>query len=148
MRPTNTYGRLIFDKSEQAKEYFIERAVSTMLNNAPELAFDGYGESARQWLYYPDHVSAYISVLEKAEPRPLDIYNVAGPRVATLKEIISTLQQLTGWNGKVRWGLNPRPTDPNYLFVDTSKLRALGWNPVYNVQQGLYEYLTKLYRNK
>jgi dTDP-D-glucose 4,6-dehydratase len=119
MRPTYTYGRLLFDQSQQAKEYFIEKAITSMLSNVPELAFDGYGESARQWLYFPDHVSAYTAVLEKSEPQPLEIYNVAGPETKTLKEVITTLQHLIGWNGKVKWGLNPRLIGPNYLIVDT-----------------------------
>jgi UDP-glucose 4-epimerase len=144
MRPTNTYGRLLFDKSERAKEYFIEKAITAMLGKVPELAFDGYGESARQWLYYPDHVSAYIVALERAEPLPLEAYNVAGPEVVPLKEVVSMLQQLIGWSGKVRWGLNPRPVDPNYLIVDSSKLRSLGWRPAYNMRLGLSEYLHRL----
>jgi len=144
MRPTSTYGRLLFDRSEQAREYFVEKAVSAMLSGAPELAFDGYGESARQWLYYPDHVSAYVMALEKAEPQPLEVYNVSGPEVVTLKEVISILQQLTGWNGQVKWGLRPRPVDPNYLLVDSSRLRVLGWSPRYDVRLGLSDYLKKL----
>jgi dTDP-glucose 4,6-dehydratase len=144
MRPTNTYGRLLFDQSQQAKEYFIEKAITLMQSNVPELAFDGYGESARQWLYFPDHVSAYTTVLEKSEPQPLEIYNVAGPETKTLKEVITTLQQLTGWNGKVKWGLNPRPIDPNYLIVDTQKLYTLGWRPLYDLQKGLSNYLERL----
>jgi dTDP-glucose 4,6-dehydratase len=144
MRPSNTYGRLLFDQSEQAKEYFIEKAITSMLSNVQELAFDGYGESARQWLYFPDHVSAYITVLEKSEPQPLEIYNVAGPEVKTLKELISALQHLTGWTGIVKWGLNPRPVDHNYLIVDIQKLSELGWRPSYDLQKGLSDYLERL----
>jgi UDP-glucose 4-epimerase len=147
MRPTSTYGRLLFDKSERAKEYFVEKAMVAMLSKAAVLAFDGYGESARQWLYYPDHVSAYVVALEKAEPQPLEVYNVAGPETVTLKEIVSVLQRLTGWDGKVLWGLNPRTVDPNYLSVDSSKLRSFGWKPVYTVQQGLLDYLRKITLN-
>lgn len=144
MRPTYTYGRLLFDQSQQAKEYFIEKAITSMLSNVPELAFDGYGESARQWLYFPDHVSAYTTVLEKSEPQPLEIYNVAGPETKTLKEVITTLQQLTGWNRKVKWGLNSHPIDPNHLTVDTQKLYTLLWRPLYDLQKGLSNYLERL----
>jgi UDP-glucose 4-epimerase len=147
MRPTSTYGRLLFDKSERAKTFFIEKAITAMLSWASELAFDGYGESVRQWLYYPDHVSAYVIALEKAEPQPLEVYNVAGPEAITLKEVVAILQQLTGWKGKIRWGLNPRPIDPNYLLVDSSKLRSLGWKPDYDIWHGLSDYLSKLASN-
>jgi nucleoside-diphosphate-sugar epimerase len=144
MRPTSTYGRLLFNRSERARDYFVEKAVSAMLSGAPELAFDGYGESARQWLYYPDHVSAYIIALEKAEPQPLEVYNVSGPGAVTLRAVISILQQLTGWSGQVRWGLRPRPVDPNYLLVDSSRLRSLGWSPKYDILLGLSDYLDKI----
>lgn len=60
LRPANTYGRLLFTKNEEAKGYFVEKALCMMLSGARELSFDGFGESMRQWMYYPDHISAYL----------------------------------------------------------------------------------------
>ncbi|MGC8974434.1 MAG: NAD-dependent epimerase/dehydratase family protein [Thermoproteus sp.] len=144
LRPTNTYGRLLFDKGEEARGYFVERALCGMLSGAAELVFDGFGESARQWLYYPDHVSAYIAVLGRADPRPVELYNVAGPEAASLKDVVSLLSSLTGWGGAVRWGARPRPVDPNFLLLDTSRLRSLGWRPVYGLRDGLADYVKRL----
>jgi UDP-glucose 4-epimerase len=144
LRPTNTYGRLIFVRSEEARGYFVEKALCMMLSGVAELAFDGFGESMRQWMYYPDHVSAYLTLLYRSDPRPFEVYNAAGPRPASLKEVVETLAGIVKWRGMVRWGLNPRPVDPNYLLLHTNKLRALGWNPHYDIAEGLRDYVEKL----
>jgi len=104
LRPTNTYGRLIFVRSEEARGYFVEKALCMMLSGATELAFDGFGESMRQWIYYPDHVSAYLTLLYRSDPRPFEVYNAAGPRPASLKEVVETLAGIVKWRGIVRWG--------------------------------------------
>jgi len=144
LRPTNTYGRLIFVRSEEARGYFVEKALCMMLSGVAELAFDGFGESMRQWMYYPDHVSAYLTLLYRSDPRPFEVYNAAGPRPASLKEVIETLAGIVKWRGMVRWGLNPRPVDPNYLLLHTNKLRALGWNSHYDIAEGLRDYVERL----
>jgi nucleoside-diphosphate-sugar epimerase len=72
------------------------------------------------------------------------VYNAAGPRPTSLREVVEVLAKIIGWRGEVRWGLNPRPVDPNYLLVDTSKLRRLGWMPVYDLDKGLRDYVEKL----
>jgi UDP-glucose 4-epimerase len=144
LRPTNTYGRLIFVRNEEARGYFVEKALCMMLSGVAELAFDGFGESMRQWMYYPDHVSAYLTLIYRSDPRPFEVYNAAGPRPASLKEVVETLAGIVKWRGVVRWGLNPRPVDPNYLLLHSNKLRALGWNPHYNIAEGLRDYVEKL----
>jgi len=144
LRPTNTYGRLLFVRNKDAKSYFVEKAICMMLSGVSELLFEGFGDSMRQWMYYPDHLSAYLTVLYKSEPRPFEVYNVAGPKPASLKEVIEVLARVIGWRGVVRWGLKPRLVDPNFLLLDTSKLRSLGWRPQYDVVEGLSDYVNKI----
>jgi dTDP-glucose 4,6-dehydratase len=144
LRPTSTYGRLLFDQSENAREYFVEKTLYSMLSQVPELTFDGFPESSRQWLYYPDHVSAYLTVFERCEPQPVETFNVAHKESYSLAQIVELLSKLTEWNGIVKWGIKPRPIDPNFQILNTSKIERLGWSPRFDLNSGLSDYVDRL----
>ncbi len=139
LRPTNSYGRT-FTLPEEARGYFIEKTIIGMLKNPHgAVDFDGYPESSRRWMFADDHVSAYKAVL--GEPKALDeIFNVAPSKLgkASLEEVVARLRKLAGFKGKIGWGTDPRPVDPNFLDIDPAKIGSrLGWQAEVPLQEGL-----------
>lgn len=135
LRPTNTFGRT-FDLPEEARGYFVEKAIIQMLTrNTAE--FDGLSSSARCWMYREDHVNAYLAVLGRSDAVK-QIFNVSPNHPASVGEVVSLIAKLTSFKGIVKWGLNPRPYDPQDLCLDGSKLvKTIGWKPQFTLEKGL-----------
>ena len=46
--------------------------------------------------------------------------------------------------GIVKWGIKPRPIDPNFQILNTSKIERLGWSPRFDLNSGLSDYVDRL----
>ncbi len=139
LRPTNTYGRT-FNLPDEARGYFVEKTMIAMLQDPHgAIMFDGYPDSSRRWMHADDHVSAYKAVI--GEPKALnEIFNVTPfPHgKANLKELTTRLSKLTGFTGRIGWGNDPRPVDPNFLDIDWKKTSSrIGWQAKVPLQEGL-----------
>ena len=131
----NTFGRS-FTLPEEARGYLVEKAVISMLANKEKVEFDGYPDVVRSWLYYPDHVSAYTSVIgnQKAVQK---VYNAIA-EAHSVGDMVQLIAHLTGFKGKVEWGKNPRPFDPKMLMTTAERIKfELGWRPRYTIAEGL-----------
>ena len=92
------------------------------------------GTSARQYLYIDDAVEAILCVLYKGQPG--EAYNAAREdSYIAVKDLAQFVQQNFNPQGKVvlkhRDDMGYAPTTK--LRLDTSKLRALGWEPKYSL---------------
>jgi|GEM_PF-1094190 len=141
LRPTNTFGRILFDLPEEAKGYFIEKVIYAYLKDEKKLELDGHPLSSRQWMFYKDHVNAYLFMIDKllqgGFPNPISAYNVAPQDIASCNDIVTYLIEQKGWKVTVEWMKNPRPIEPNYLLISTDMIRVLGWRESYNWLSGL-----------
>jgi dTDP-glucose 4,6-dehydratase len=136
LRCTNTYGRSNPALPEQSSGYFIEKAIISMLRDEKEIKFDGYPESERQWMYWQDHVNAYLSVVENEKAYRQTI-NFAPDAAYSCGDVVKQLQSITHYRGDITWGHNPRPIDPNMLLVDNTKSKEIGWRASYRLADGL-----------
>jgi len=135
LRCGNTFGRS-FALPEEARGYLVEKAVISMLTNKEKVEFDGLPSVIRSWLYYPDHVGAYKSVIgnEKAIKK---VYNAVA-EAHSVGDIVQIIAGLTGFKGAVEWGKNPRPYDPPMLMTSADRIKfELGWKPRYTIAEGL-----------
>ncbi|MEM0290185.1 MAG: NAD(P)-dependent oxidoreductase [Metallosphaera sp.] len=131
LRPINTIGRPISRLPDEARGYFFEKTVLAMLTGAKEIHYDGHPNSSRQWMFYEDHVNAYLHVIKNLD-RMEGVYNVSVHytkynHVLTLEETVSIISKELGWEGKITWMNNPRPVDPNYLLLDSDKIYRTGF---------------------
>jgi nucleoside-diphosphate-sugar epimerase len=124
LRPANTFGRP-FNLPEEARGYLVEKAIISMLRGG-QVTFDGGPEPKRSWMRYESHVEAYLTVLGREEARG-QIYNVGSNDSLSVGGIVGAIADYTGFTGEVRWGVNPRPHDPQSLCLDGHKLMRLGW---------------------
>jgi nucleoside-diphosphate-sugar epimerase len=145
LRCGNTFGRS-FALPDEARGYLVEKAVISMLTEKEKVEFDGSPGSIRSWLYYPDHVGAYMAVIGTTKANK-KIYNaVAEPH--SVGDIVEIVRQLTGFKGEVEWNRNPRPYDPPMLMTTAERIRfELGWRPKYTIAEGLQR-VTDYWREK
>ncbi|MCS5635400.1 MAG: dTDP-glucose 4,6-dehydratase [Myxococcota bacterium] len=130
-RCTNNYG------AYQYPEKMIPLFITNALDSLPIPLYDGGGQ-IRDWLRVEDHCEALLLILE--EGRPGEIYNVGAnqePERSNL-EITEMILECTGASASLiehRHGL--RPGHDQRYAVATGKIKALGWTPRADIQEGI-----------
>lgn len=119
-----------------------------LLLNPEELYILGNGLQRKSYLYVQDCIDAIFFVIEKAQEK-INIYNLGTEEYCKVNDSI-------GWICK-HLGLNPRKIysggergwigDNPFIFLDTTKIRALGWKPKLTIQQGIIRTLEYLQAN-
>ena len=90
----------------------------------------------RDFLHVADVAEAYRIVMERGEPRT--VYNLASGDACSIADALKLLQSLSGVEAEVV--LDPervRPVDIPLLRGDSSRLRALGWQPSRGLEDAL-----------
>jgi UDP-glucose 4-epimerase len=109
-----------------------------LLQNPDKLFILGDGHQRKSYLYVQDCIDAILFVIEKAQER-VNIYNLGTDEYCEVNDSI-------GWICE-HLGLNPHRTysggergwigDNPFIFLDTSKIRALGWKPKLTIRDGI-----------
>ena len=128
-RGANTYG------PNQYPEKLIPLFVTNALDGHP-LPVYGDGRQRREWLHVEDHCAAVELVLREGAGG--GIYNVGGDERENL-EIVNRIVQLTGAGPALVRHVEDRPGHDRRYSVDSSRLRALGWEPRQDLEAGLEE---------
>jgi len=114
----------------------VERVVVQMLRG--DVVKLGDPTPVRDLIYVDDHVSAYMSCLgnEKALG---EIFNFSTGCGITVKRVVESLKQITGFRGEIVWDTIPRrPLDIQVLYGDSTKAaKVLGWHPTVTLEEGL-----------
>ncbi len=101
-----------------------------LLQNPNELHVLGDGHQRKSYLYVQDCIDAVLSVIERAQEK-VNIYNLGTNEYCEVNDSIAWICEHLGVNprriysgGERGWiGDNP------FIFLDTAKVRALGWKP-------------------
>jgi UDP-glucose 4-epimerase len=98
----------------------------------------GNGKQRKSYLYAHDCIDAMLTVIDKAK-EPVNVYNLGTAEYCAVDDSV-------GWIcGKL--GVTPRREyaggergwigDSPFIFLDTKKVRSLGWEPKLSIQQGV-----------
>jgi dTDP-glucose 4,6-dehydratase len=130
-RGSNAYGPY------QYPEKLIPLFVTNLLEGKSAPLY-GDGLQIRDWIHVEDHVRGILHVLEHG--RVMNVYNVGGGNPKTNKEIAQRLALLCNrsFESHVR-RVSDRPGHDRRYSVDCTKLRALGWSPRREFDEGLTE---------
>lgn len=126
------------DKKEDTKamSQFIDKAVL-----GDEIVMKSHGEQRYSYVYVADAVSALIKVL--LDGIDGEAYNISDDDDGkTLRGYAEYLASLS--NQKVKFEIedNLAVSKATFALMDTTKLKDLGWKPLYTVCQGLKETYT------
>ena len=88
----------------------------------------------REFLHVDDLADAcFTAMLKYDEPEPI---NVGTGEDVTIKELATTIADVVGFNGELRWDTTkPNGTPRKVLNVD--KIKSLGWEPQISLKEGI-----------
>ena len=127
-RGSNTYGPYQFP----------EKVIPLMITNAMEerpLPVYGDGRQVRDWIHVEDHCAGIEAVLRRGEPG--EAYNVGGGNPRENLDVIRTILRILGRPDSLVRHVTDRPGHDRRYALATGKLRALGWQPTIDFEEGL-----------
>ena len=120
-----------------------------LLDHPNELKVLGNGHQRKSYLYVQDCIDAMLCVTEKAQDK-VNIYNLGTDEYCEVNDSIGwisnylNLSPQKNYTGGERGWIGDNP----FIFLDTSKVCALGWKPKLTIQQGIVKTLEYLQNNK
>jgi len=127
-RASNNFG------PHQFPEKVIPLFITNALDDLP-LPLYGDGRQVRDWLYVGDHCAALDLVLHKGTEG--DVYNVGGGHELENVALTRRILALCGKPDSLIRPVTDRPGHDRRYAVDTSKLRAMGWQPAHRFDDAL-----------
>ena len=108
----------------------------------------GNGRQRKSYLYVHDCVDAMLTAVEGSS-QEVNIYNLATDHYCELIESIGWICEFLSVTPKVEFGGGDRGWigDSPCIFLDTGKIRALGWKPKLSIRQGVIKTLEYLRAN-
>jgi dTDP-glucose 4,6-dehydratase len=127
-RASNTYG------PNQYPEKILPLFATNALDNAP-LPLYGDGRQVRDWLHVEDHCSAIELVLRQGEAG--EVYNVGANEEHENLEIVRLVVDHLGVDPVLVRHVEDRAGHDRRYSLETAKIRALGWEPRRDWEQGI-----------
>ena len=120
-----------------------------LLQNPAELSILGNGLQRKSYLYVQDCMDAIFFVIEKAQAK-INIYNLGTDEYCQVNDSIGWLTGHLGLTPDLKYSGGDRGWigDNPFIFLDTAKVRALGWKPKLTIQQGIIRTLEYLQANQ
>ncbi len=138
-RTENNYGH--FQHPQKVFPAFVKKALA-----GEKLPVYGDGKHRRMWLRVEDHCSAIWYLIDKhfapnlGQLPTYGIYHVAGEQeLENLDLARMILRFLDRPEDQIEFidDFNIRPGHDRRYALDVSKLKALGWNPVWTLEEGI-----------
>ena len=109
----------------------------------------GDGRQRKSYLYVQDCVDVMLLALERAEQAPLSVYNLGRDDYCTVDDSLGWICEHLGVSPTRRYQGGPRGWigDSPFIFLDTSRARALGWAPRVGIRDGVVRTLKFLQAN-
>jgi dTDP-glucose 4,6-dehydratase len=128
-RGSNTYGPYQFP------EKIVPLFVTNLLDDRPVPVY-GDGLQIRDWLYVEDHARAILDVLERGAVG--EVYNISGDTPMTNLDLTRRLVRECGRAMETHVEhVADRPGHDRRYAISSTKLRALGWRPRTNFDDGI-----------
>jgi Nucleoside-diphosphate-sugar epimerases len=134
--PTNLYGPNdnYHPLNSHVVPALIRRFHEAKMNNLPEVVIWGTGNPTREFLYSEDLADACIFLMEKHNGN--DIVNIGSGVEVTIRDLAHYVKDAVGFTGKVSFDVTKPDGTPRKL-LDSSKLHAMGWRHVIELEQGI-----------
>jgi UDP-glucose 4-epimerase len=130
-----THGH-IFDFYKQLKD------------DSSRLRVLGNGRQRKSYLYVHDCIDAMLMAIERSNAS-VNIFNLGTDAYCEVNDSIGWICEALGVAPKIEYGGGDRGWigDNPFIFLDTRKIRALGWRPKLTIRQGVIKTLEYLKTN-
>jgi UDP-glucose 4-epimerase len=102
------------------------------------LAVLGNGLQRKSYLYVGDCLDAILTVLSLAQAK-VNIYNLGTDEFCQVNDSIGWINESLGLSPQLQYSGGERGWigDSPFIFLDTKKVRALGWKPKLSIREGI-----------
>lgn len=109
----------------------------------------GDGSQRKSYLYVQDCVDAMLVAIARADAK-VNVYNLGTDEFCQVKDSIGWINGRLGLSPELRFSGGRRGWvgDNPFIFLDTAKIRALGWSPKLTIQQGVERTIAWLTQNR
>jgi len=109
----------------------------------------GNGRQRKSYLYVQDCVDAILAVIAKAKDG-VNVYNLGTDEYCEVNDSIGWISAKLGLSPQRRYSGGERGWigDSPFIFLDTKKVRSLGWRPKLTIRQGVEKTVDYLRANE
>jgi GDP-L-fucose synthase len=134
--PTNLYGpRDNFNvESAHVLPALLHRFHIANLSGAKSVDIWGDGSPLREFLHVEDLARACLVLLTSYdEPTPI---NVGSGDEVSIQDLARLISNIVGYGGEITFN-NSKPNGTPRKFLDSTRMRELGWRPQYDLKTGI-----------
>jgi GDP-L-fucose synthase len=107
----------------------------------------GTGEPLREFLYVDDLADACVYLMGKCDYEDVgEFINIGTGTDITIADLAQMIKKIIGFKGHIRHD-DTKPDGTPRKVLDISRVRALGWQPKTNLEDGIrktYSFYTKM----
>jgi len=121
-----------------------------LLKNPQEIEVLGNGQQRKSYLYVQDCVSAILTAINHPQAQAkINIFNLGTNEYCQVNDSLGWICEKLGVNPVRRYTGGERGWigDNPFIFLETKKIRALGWQPDLTIRQGVERTLDYLMAN-
>lgn len=136
LMPTNLYGpNDNFDlENSHVLPALIRKFHEAKTQNLSEVSVWGTGAARREFMHVDDLADATLFLMQNYSSS--EIINVGTGEDISIKEIVETIKEIIGWNGRVVWDTSKPDGTPRKL-LDINKIKNLGWSAQIGLRDGI-----------
>lgn len=145
--PTNLYGpNDNYDlQTSHVLPALIRKFHDAKTRSSGEVILWGNGSPYREFLHVDDMADACVFLMETYNSG--DIINIGTGKDLKIKELAKLVKKITGFKGKIAWD-STKPNGTPKKQLDVSKLFALGWKPLIELEEGIAREYKWFVKNK
>ncbi len=136
VQPNNLYGPKdnFSTKSGHVIPALVKKMYDAKVNNKKKCEIWGSGKPKREFLFVDDLAEALFFLFENY--KQFEPINVGSGFEITIHELALLIKDIIGYNGELVF--NEKYPDGVYRkFLDSSKIKNLGWKPKVSIEEGL-----------
>jgi UDP-glucose 4-epimerase len=116
-----------------------------LLANPHEIEVLGNGKQRKSYLYVQDCLAAMLTVIAKSAD-PVNVYNLGADEYCNVDQSLGWITAHLGLNPTRNYTGGDRGWigDSPFIFLDTQKVRALGWKPTLTIREAVIRTLEYL----
>jgi UDP-glucose 4-epimerase len=121
----------------------------SLRGNPGELRVLGDGRQRKSYLHVEDCIDAILTVVEKAGGGKVQVFNLGAEEYCEVNDSIGWITAHLGLAPRLSFSGGDRGWigDSPFIFLDTTKVRALGWKPTLTIREGIIRTLDYLRAN-
>jgi nucleoside-diphosphate-sugar epimerase len=124
---------------DDAPDKFVPRVLSKLVANEPRIELSD-GEQQRDFIYVDDVASAFVCVLDSLDhiEGPFTQFEVGRGEAVKVRTLVEQMKEQAGSGSELAFGAIGRNAgDQDHSCADTTKLRALGWQPRFPLEEAI-----------